>query len=103
MTLLEIDEAWERVAAACPPPLAAEVVGLDDALGRVAAEDALSAVDLPPFDRSAMDGYAVRAADTAPGVPLRLAGGVAAQILAPRGVTYAGMRDALVDDLRDAG
>ena len=38
----------------------------------------MSAVDLPPFDRSAMDGYAVRAADTAPGVPLRLAGGVAA-------------------------
>ena len=36
------------------------------------------AVDLPPFDRSAMDGYAVRAADTAPGVALRLAGGVAA-------------------------
>ena len=44
----------------------------------MAAEPALSAVDLPPFDRSAMDGYAVRAADTAPGVPLRLVGGVAA-------------------------
>jgi molybdopterin molybdotransferase len=37
-----------------------------------------AAVDLPPFDRSAMDGYAVRSADTAPGVALRLAGGVAA-------------------------
>ena len=48
------------------------------AAGRVAAEDARGAVDLPPFDRSAMDGYAVRAADTAPGVALRLAGGVAA-------------------------
>jgi molybdopterin molybdotransferase len=43
----------------------------------VAAEDARSAVDLPPFDRSAMDGYAVRAADTA-GEPLRLTGEVAA-------------------------
>ena len=42
------------------------------------AADAASAVDLPPFDRSAMDGYAVRAADTAPGVPLQLTGGVAA-------------------------
>ena len=41
------------------------------ALGRVAAEDARSAVDLPPFDRSAMDGYAVRAADTDPPAPLR--------------------------------
>ena len=46
--------------------------------GPVAAEPARSAVDLPPFDRSAMDGYAVRAADTAPGVALRLVGGVAA-------------------------
>ena len=44
----------------------------------MAAEDAAAAVDLPPFDRSAMDGYAVRSADTAPGVALRLVGGVAA-------------------------
>ena len=42
-----------------------------DAAGRIAAEDARSAVDLPPFDRSAMDGYAVRAADTDPPAPLR--------------------------------
>ena len=41
------------------------------ARGRIAAEDARSAVDLPPFDRSAMDGYAVRAADTDPPAPLR--------------------------------
>jgi molybdopterin molybdotransferase len=59
-------------------PLPAERAGLAEAAGRIAAEDAAAAVDLPPFDRSAMDGYAVRAADTAPGVPLRLAGGVAA-------------------------
>jgi molybdopterin molybdotransferase len=52
------------VAAACPAPLPAETVPLAAALGRVTAEDARSAVDLPPFDRSAMDGYAVRAADT---------------------------------------
>ena len=58
---------------------------LAEAAGRVAAEPARSAVDLPPFDRSAMDGYAVRAADTAPGVPLRLAGGVpAGEVAAPR-------------------
>jgi molybdopterin molybdotransferase len=46
------------------------------------AEDACSAVDLPPFDRSAMDGFAVRAADTDPPVPLRLAGEVAAGAVA---------------------
>ncbi|HWM12636.1 MAG TPA: gephyrin-like molybdotransferase Glp, partial [Solirubrobacteraceae bacterium] len=59
-------------------PLGPEQVPLTEAAGRVAAKPALSAVDLPPFDRSAMDGYAVRAADTAPGAALRLAGGVAA-------------------------
>ena len=49
---------------------------LAEACGRVAAQDAVSLVDLPPFDRSAMDGYAVRAADTAG--PMRLAGEIAA-------------------------
>ncbi len=40
-------------------------VSLEDALGYAAAEDILSDVDIPPFDNSAMDGYAVLAADTA--------------------------------------
>ena len=75
--MISIDEALELVFDGLAP-LGSERVSLADAAGRVAAEPALSAVDLPPFDRSAMDGYAVRAADTAPGVPLRLAGGVAA-------------------------
>jgi molybdopterin molybdotransferase len=72
-----IDEALELVLRELAP-LGPERVSLDEAAGRVAASPAVSAVDLPPFDRSAMDGYAVRSADTAPGVPLRLAGGVAA-------------------------
>jgi len=45
--------------------LPAEGVVLAEALGRVLAEDVASDRDLPPFDRSAMDGYAVRAADVA--------------------------------------
>ena len=77
MTLLEIGEAWERVAAHARP-LPAERVPLTEAYGRIAAEAARSAVDLPPFDRSAMDGYAVRAADTDPPAPLQVAGEVAA-------------------------
>jgi molybdopterin molybdotransferase len=77
VSLLEIGEAWERVAA-CVDPLPAETVPLGEALGRVAASDALSAVDLPPFDRSAMDGYAVLAADTDPPRGLVLAGELAA-------------------------
>jgi molybdopterin molybdotransferase len=75
--MISIDEALELVLNGLAP-LGAERVALADAAGRVAAEPARSAVDLPPFDRSAMDGYAVRAADTAPGMALRLAGGVAA-------------------------
>jgi molybdopterin molybdotransferase len=75
--MITIDEGLELVLDGLAP-LGAERVPLAKAAGRVVAEPARAAVDLPPFDRSAMDGYAVRAADTAPGVPLRLAGAVAA-------------------------
>src|SRR5579871_651187 len=46
-------------------PLAAETVGLAQALGRVLATDLAAATDVPAFDRSGVDGFAVRAADTA--------------------------------------
>jgi molybdopterin molybdotransferase len=46
-------------------PLGPERVALPDALGLVLAEEVSSADDVPPFDNSAMDGFAVRAADTA--------------------------------------
>ena len=46
-------------------PLAGERVILSEALGRVLAHDIVAAVDAPPFDRSNVDGFAVRAADTA--------------------------------------
>ena len=45
-------------------PLGGEDVAVAHAAGRVVAEPALAVTDLPPFDSSAMDGYAVRAADT---------------------------------------
>lgn len=45
-------------------PLAAETVGLDEAFGRVLGEEVTAPSHVPPFPRSAMDGYAVRAADT---------------------------------------
>jgi molybdopterin molybdotransferase len=75
-----LPEATALVLAAAAP-LEAERVPLADAAERVAAEEGRSAVDLPPFDRSAMDGYAVRAADTPRG-PLRLAGELAAGAVA---------------------
>jgi molybdopterin molybdotransferase len=58
----------DRVRALGP-----ERVPLADALGRVAAEDVHAALELPPWDNSAMDGYAVRAADVAPGVEIEIA------------------------------
>ncbi len=45
------------------PQLAAEEVSLSEAAGRVLRSEAVSDIDLPPFDRARMDGYAVRAAD----------------------------------------
>ena len=61
--LLTVDEALARVLAHTSP-LPSETVHLDDAAGRVLAEDAVAAVDLPRFPSSAMDGFAVRSADT---------------------------------------
>lgn len=60
-------------------PLPPERVLLEDALGRILAADIIADTDLPPFDRSQMDGYAVQAVDTqnAP-VRLRIAGESAA-------------------------
>lgn len=45
-------------------PLGSERIDLADAVGRVLAENIFADSDMPPFDRSQMDGYAVRAADT---------------------------------------
>ena len=52
-------------------PLPSERVKLEHALDRVLAEDIAADSDLPPFDRSQMDGYAVRAEDSA-NAPVRL-------------------------------
>src|SRR4051812_34782272 len=59
-------------------PLASEPVALHDAIGRVIAAEAHASIDLPPFDRTAMDGYAVRAQDVSPGTELRVIGDLAA-------------------------
>jgi molybdopterin molybdotransferase len=62
--LISIDEARSRVLESVRP-LGAEEVGLDAALGRVLAVDVTSAIPVPPFDSSAMDGYAVAAGPAA--------------------------------------
>jgi molybdopterin molybdotransferase len=57
----------QRLVLERASPLPTETVPLGEALGRVAAEPVPAAVDLPPFDSSAMDGFALRADET-PGV-----------------------------------
>lgn len=58
------EEAVARLLTAIPFTLSTQVVNLDDALGRVAAQDICAPFNHPPFDRSPLDGYAAKAADT---------------------------------------
>jgi len=80
--VIQLEEAVERILAALPAPVAEEIP-LTEADGRILTGRILSPVDLPNFDNSAVDGYAVRAEDvkavttTAP-VRLRVIGKVAA-------------------------
>ncbi|MBI3746846.1 MAG: molybdopterin molybdotransferase MoeA [Chloroflexi bacterium] len=62
---MSADAALARVLAAIEGPTEAEWVHLADALGRVAAAPLTSTTDLPPWDNSAMDGYAIRSSDVA--------------------------------------
>ena len=83
--LLSIAEA-QRLILERAQPLPAETVELEEAAGRVLAEPAKAEIDLPPFASSAMDGYAVRAADTPGRLPVlaRIAAGrPAVEALAP--------------------
>ena len=73
--LLSVEEARGAVLAAIVGPTEDEVVYLSDARGRILAEDVMSLTALPPWDNSAMDGYAIRAADVATaseGAPVQL-------------------------------
>lgn len=80
--MLRIEEALERMLRGIVP-LATEAASIDQVLGRVLAEDVRARDSLPPWDDSAMDGYAVRSADVASAssdqpVVLRVIGEVAA-------------------------
>ena len=91
--LLNVDAAIENILADMKT-LEAETVSLPDSYERVLAEDIVSPIDLPPFDNSAMDGYAIRHEDSdgaSPSKPATLA--VTMDIpagSAPEGVLEAG-------------
>jgi molybdopterin molybdotransferase len=81
-SMISVEEARERILSYFHR-LEAESVPLLGALGRVLDEDVTASFDIPPLDNTAMDGYAVRAADTAGAseaspVSLRVMGEVAA-------------------------
>lgn len=61
---MEIEESIARFAKAAPIITDREAVDLTLALGRIAAEDIYAPMFVPPFAKSAMDGYAVKAVDT---------------------------------------
>jgi molybdopterin molybdotransferase len=80
--MLELEDALARIVAAVPPAVS-EDLPLGSACGRVLTRTLVSAVDLPLFDNSAMDGYAVRSVDVTGAKPdspakLRLIGRVVA-------------------------
>ncbi len=76
LEVVSADEARRRFEASIDrSPLGAETLPLAAALSRVLAADVIAPVDAPPFDRSSVDGFAVRAADTvgaSDGAPKRL-------------------------------
>ena len=61
--MLSVSAAQSQILARIPSPAPPEVVTVAGALGRVLAEDVRSTTDVPPTDNSAVDGYAVGAAD----------------------------------------
>jgi len=101
--LLSIADA-QRLILEHARPLPAETVRLVDAAGRVLAEPARAKIDLPPFPSSAMDGYAVRAADT-PGrlrVESRIAAGKPATGVVEAGAAMGIATGGVVPDGADA-
>lgn len=88
---MPVDEARARILAGVVPVATHEKVPLLDALGRVLVEDVAAPFDVPPFDYSAMDGYAVRAEEVAGAsaerpVRLAVAGRVGAGMVAAHSV-----------------
>lgn len=74
-------EEARRIILASVAPLGAERVDILDSVGRVIAEDIVAPWNMPLCDNSAMDGYAVRAADCREGVVLRVTGYIPAGAL----------------------
>ncbi|WP_192458499.1 molybdopterin molybdotransferase MoeA [Musicola keenii] len=71
--LLSLEQALQKMQAQVSPLTATEIVALSQAAGRITAVPVTSPVNVPPFDNSAMDGYAIRRSDWR-GEPMPVAG-----------------------------
>ena len=85
MALTPLTEARAQILAQTPAAPATQCLALQDCLGRILSEDVVAARDVPPFDNSAMDGYAVRYTDIPGPIPVtqRIPAGSAADALKP--------------------
>lgn len=72
--LMPLETALSQMLSSITPLTAVETLPLVECFGRVLATDVVSPIDVPGFDNSAMDGYAVRLADLQSGLPLAVAG-----------------------------
>ena len=72
--LMSLDTALNEMLSRVTPLTAQETLPLVQCFGRILASDVVSPLDVPGFDNSAMDGYAVRLADIASRQPLPVAG-----------------------------
>ncbi|WP_158783174.1 molybdopterin molybdotransferase MoeA [Pantoea sp. BAV 3049] len=72
--LISLDDALSTMLSRISPISETETVPLTSAPGRITAESVISPINVPPFDNSAMDGYAVRLADVRAGKPMPVAG-----------------------------
>ncbi len=61
--LISVEQATEKILSQASPVEQVESINILDALNRVLAEDLKSTIDVPGYDNSAMDGYAVRSED----------------------------------------
>ena len=85
--LLPVEEVERIIRERVTPVAETETVGLNAASGRVIARDIIAPIDLPPFDNSAVDGYAVRHADLDAKSETRLA--VVERVTAGRAAAHA--------------
>lgn len=72
--MLTLDQARSKMLEQLPFPTQTEYLNLQEAANRICAEDIISPINVPSFDNSAMDGYAVRLSDLQQSLTLSVAG-----------------------------